>query len=84
MMTFLLYSQVLPHGCKKAGGFPNITSSSEQKNRQEPRIMSASLFLQLGQQNFLRNWRADFCLYLIGQTYVTRPADSVEAKIIET
>lgn len=46
--------------------------------------MPASLFLQLGQQNFLRNWRADFCLYLIGQTYVTRPADSMEAKITET
>lgn len=70
--------------CKKASAFPNITFISEQKNRQKPRIMSASLFLQLGQQNFLRNCQADFCLYLIVQTYVTRPGDSMETKIIET
>lgn len=55
-----------------------------RRKREELRIIPAALFLQLGQQNFPRNWQADLYLYLINETCVTRPPDPKKAKIIET
>lgn len=54
-----------------------------RREREEPRIISAALFLQLDNKTF-PDWKADFCLYLISWIYITRLPDSTEAKIIKT